>query len=166
MSTRLSRFLLFFALIAFTVGCDQITKAIARVALSERSLSFFGEFLRFQHAENPGAFLSLGADLGPEARFWVFTIAVILILGYTVLSLWRKQDLDRLTMISLSLIVAGGLGNLIDRVVKGTVTDFMIIGSGWLRTGVFNIADMAIVAGVVALAFKPSEKKQKKTRPG
>jgi len=161
MSKRLYRFLLFFGLIISTVGCDQLTKAIARDALKERSFSFFGDLFRLQHAENPGAFLSLGADLGPEARFWIFTVAVIAILGYAVYAFWRRSDLDRLTMIALSLIVAGGLGNLIDRMMKGTVTDFLIIGSGPVRTGVFNVADMAIVAGVVFLAFKP----QKKTRP-
>lgn len=161
MPTRFHRFLLFFGLIVSTVGCDQVTKLIARDALRERSFSFLGDLFRLQHAENPGAFLSLGADLGPEARFWIFTVAVIAILGYTVFAFWRRADLDRLTMISLSMIVAGGLGNLIDRVQKGTVTDFMILGAGPIRTGVFNIADMAIVFGVVVLAFKP----QKKTRP-
>ena len=153
----MKRALLVFTLLLATVGCDQATKVLARDSLSYRSTSYLWDLLRLQHSENAGAFLSMGAGLENSTRFWIFTVGVsIFILG----ALWiliRKKDLDRWTTVSLTLLVGGGIGNLIDRVTKGTVTDFLNVGIGELRTGIFNVADMAIVAGVLILFVMSSK---------
>lgn len=80
--------------------------------------------------------------------------------------LLRKNDLDSVTLIGCSLILAGGIGNLIDRVVfNGVVTDFLNIGIGSLRTGIFNIADVVIMLGVGLVIYRSfSERKQVDTR--
>ena len=57
-------------------------------------------------------------------------------------------------LVALALILAGGIGNLIDRISNnGLVTDFINVGIGPLRTGVFNVADMAVLFGVLALGY-------------
>jgi signal peptidase II len=159
------RLALVFALLVSTVGCDQATKALARESLSVRRLSYLGDILRLQHSENPGAFLSLGADLQGPLRFWIFTVGVS---AFVLAAFWivvRKRNLDRWTTVALTLVIAGGVGNLIDRAVKGTVTDFMNVGIGALRTGIFNVADMAIVAGVGILMAQSLRESESQATP-
>jgi signal peptidase II len=159
MTLKLRRILLVLSILFVTMGLDQLTKVIARQVLSAQSLSYLGGIIQLQHSENPGAFLSLGADMNPQTRMIVFTVAVAAVLFVTLWTLFKKADMAMSTTISMSLVVAGGLGNLIDRAVKGTVTDFMFVGYGWLRTGIFNVADMAIMAGMAVLlwaSFKQS----------
>ena len=141
------RLCLILILLLSTVGCDQVTKVIARDTLS-RPTSYLGDFLRLQHAENPGAFLSIGAGFSDDTRFWMFTIGVAVFLLIAFWILLTKSTMDKWITVSLTLIVAGGIGNLIDRASRGTVTDFMNLGIGWLRTGVFNVADVAITFGI------------------
>jgi len=133
------------------VGCDQVSKGIVRehLALGE-SHSFLADTFRLTHTENPGAFLSIGASLPEGARIAVFRVGVsILVLGLLGYAL-----LARLTtwgVIGFSLLAASGIGNLIDRMMfDGHVTDFLNVGIGSLRTGIFNTAD---VVGLVGFAF-------------
>jgi signal peptidase II len=113
-------------------------------------ISFAGDTLRLQYAENSGAFLSLGSSLPDPWRHLVFTVLVgIFLLGllaYTVFS----REITPFAVACLSFICAGGLSNLIDRIAfDGRVVDFLNIGIGPLRTGIFNIADMAITFGAL-----------------
>jgi signal peptidase II len=151
MTPKLRRIILVLSILLATMGLDQWTKVLARKILSAQSLSYLGGIVQLQHSENPGAFLSLGADMDPQTRMIVFTLAVAVVLLATLWTLFKKTDMAMSTTVSMSLVVAGGLGNLIDRAVKGTVTDFMFVGYGWLRTGIFNVADMAIMAGMAVL---------------
>jgi signal peptidase II len=71
------------------------------------------------------------------------------------------SPLPRVTAVALSLICGGGCGNLIDRIAHGGyVIDFLNVGVGGLRTGIFNIADMAIMAGALLMVL-PSAKRDK-----
>jgi signal peptidase II len=92
----------------------------------------------------------MGAGLQHETRFWIFTVGVALFILGTLFYVLKNTSLEIWTAVSLTLVVGGGIGNLIDRAAKQTVTDFLNIGIGQLRTGVFNVADMAIMAGVFA----------------
>ncbi|HAJ36536.1 MAG TPA: signal peptidase II [Chloroflexi bacterium] len=140
---------------------DQATKALARTWLALQPPMIFGEefvaggLARLTYFENPGAFLGLGADLPAQARFWVFTVVAVLLLSGLVVYAWRASaQTSTLMLVGISLLVAGGIGNLIDRIVNdGRVVDFMFVGVGWLRTGVFNVADMALTAGVIIAVF-------------
>ncbi len=147
-----SRRLLILALVVILcIALDQATKVIARATLATAEpLIFAGGLARLAYAENPGAFLSLGADLPPDLRFWIFAVlATVLLVALAVYALRASAQTPLLTLVAVSLFVAGGVGNLIDRLVNdGRVIDFMVVGVGWLRTGVFNVADMAIMAGV------------------
>ncbi len=137
------------------VGCDQATKAIAKQYLAPGSLSSFaGDMFRLQYAENSGAFLSLGASLPDPWRHLVFTVMVgIFLLGLLGYLLFGRS-LPSKAIICLALVFAGGISNLIDRIAyDGRVIDFLNLGIGPLRTGIFNIADMAITFGALFLAL-------------
>lgn len=170
------RMLLPLLILISVIVIDQATKTLARALLALRPPIIFGENLvdggiaRLTYFENPGAFLGLGADLPASQRFWIFTVVAVLLL--TALALYTLRSSARTStvmVVGASLLVAGGVGNLIDRVVNdGRVIDFMQVGVGWLRTGVFNIADMALMAGVglvIAAAFqRPDAESQQGAR--
>jgi signal peptidase II len=136
--------------LAGTVGCDQATKQLAISHLrDEPAQDFLGGVLRLVFAENPGAFLSLGGNLPHALRFGLLTIGVGLLLLIALLYLVKSQQLGRLHIVALALSVGGGASNWYDRLVNdGRVVDFMVLGFGPVRTGVFNVADIAIMAGI------------------
>jgi signal peptidase II len=138
------------------VGCDQMSKSAARVLLaSGDAQSFLGDSLRLQLVENPGSFLSLGASLPEHFRFALFTAAVAaLLIGLVAASLFARR-LQPWRVVALALVAGGGISNLIDRLLyNGRVTDFLNVGIGGLRTGIFNVADMAMMAGALLLLWK------------
>lgn len=148
--SKLKRMALLVIVLIGCVGCDQATKLIARQELATAPMQeYWNGFFRLVYAENPGAFLSLGANLHPELRFWIFTVAVALLLsGLCWFALRYIHKAPAPFVIAVALIAGGGLGNLIDRIrYDGHVVDFMQLGFSPLRTGVFNVADMAIMAG-------------------
>ncbi len=139
------------AIAAATVGCDRVTKHIAtRVLEGVPTRSYFGDTVRLGYAENVGGFLSLGAGLPDGARTAVFTVATGLVLVALVVMAIRGRW-SGLRLAALALFVAGGASNWIDRVLRGSVVDFLNVGIGSLRTGIFNVADMAIMLGVALL---------------
>ena len=134
-----------------TVGCDHVTKQVAISSLAGTpGRSFLADTIRLAYAENPGGFLSLGANLPPTARVAVFTVVTGFVLlglaGAAIRFQWRGWP-----AFGLTLFVAGGLSNWFDRALRGSVVDFLNIGVGSLRTGIFNVADVAIVLGAVVL---------------
>ena len=157
------RLALVIAVVFSFVAVDQLTKVVAihTLAPENRVIAFPeswrpDDLFRFQYAENKGAFLSLGSRLSDGARFWVLTglngVILVVVAGYVL----GKQRLHTGVTVALALILAGGVGNLIDRVFRdGRVIDFMNMGVSvgpWsVRTGIFNIADLAIVGGLVLL---------------
>jgi signal peptidase II len=144
-----SRLLVLGSLIISSVGCDQATKAIANATIGAGpSLSYFGDTVRFTYAENRGGFLSVGADLSPALRGWLFGVVPALVLIGLLVPLVRNHALSRWEVVALALIFSGALGNLIDRLALGVVRDFLTIGIGPVRTGIFNVADMAVTLGV------------------
>ena len=137
-----------------SLALDQLTKAIAHATLAGAPPhSFLYDTFRLQFAYNRGAFLSLGAALPDDARFWVFVVLnAVMLVGIVAFLLWRGSAPT--TIFGLSLIVGGGIGNLIDRLQNhGAVVDFLNLGIGPLRTGVFNVADVAITAGAALIVF-------------
>lgn len=144
------------------VVVDQLTKLIAYNTLRGRPTQhYLGDLWRFQYTENTGAFLSLGASMPPVWRFWIFNVVTGIILIGVGIYLWRSKHTDTFQSLALALLLGGGIGNLIDRIWRGSVIDFMNTGIGWLRTGIFNIADMVIVAGVAMLMLSSFKKDPK-----
>jgi signal peptidase II len=145
------RWCLIVLLVVGTVGCDRATKHIAAQMLAGLpTQSYLADTLRLGYAENVGGFLSLGADLPAPVRAIIFTSATGVLLVLLIAAAWRG-GWDRWRTLALALFIAGGLSNWIDRLVSGSVVDFLNVGIGGFRTGVFNVADMAIMAGVALL---------------
>ncbi|MFK7803526.1 MAG: signal peptidase II [Anaerolineae bacterium] len=148
MLTRLKAIL---AITLIVTLIDHGTKYAAWTFLrSTQPQSYFADTLRLSYHENPGAFLSLGATLPPLVRTLIFTGLVSIFLIYLLYFLLTDNNLSRGAVNFGGLMFAGGIGNLIDRIFfEGGVIDFLNVGIGSLRTGIFNVADMAILAGVV-----------------
>ncbi|MAE73013.1 MAG: signal peptidase II [Bdellovibrionaceae bacterium] len=139
---------------------DQITKYWARQVLQgEAPQHYLGGLFRLQYAENTGAFLSLGAGLSEPLRKWIFVIFVGLFLVGASVYVFRSA-MSSISSWGFCLIIAGGFGNLIDRGLFGRVSDFMLMVAGPLRTGIFNIADMAILFGIILVALEGPIEKQ------
>ncbi len=144
----------------FSIACivlvwgDRFTKQLAREHLMySQPKSYFNNIFRFEYVENTGAALSFGDDLPQAVSFWLLSIVPLLVIvtlfGYVISQL---NNFSRLKLFSFTLIIAGGLGNIIDRIMYDRhVTDFMNMGIGDLRTGIFNVADVYITAGVIGL---------------
>ena len=140
-------------LIAMTVGCDRVSKHFAaRELAGEPRQSFLADTVRLEYAENTGAFLSLGETWHPTIRTAVFTVGTGLVLCWMVAAAFRFR-LSGPALVGLAFYFAGGASNLVDRVMRGSVIDFMNVGVGPLRTGIFNVADMAILFGVGIFLF-------------
>jgi len=140
------------AVVLFTVGCDRVTKHMAASVLAGApSRSYFSSTVRFEYAENAGAFLSLGAELPESIRIILFTLGGgAFLIALTVIA--SRRRLHGLPLLAVGLIASGGASNLLDRVIQGTVIDFMDVGVGSVRTGIFNVADIAIFIGVIVFA--------------
>src|SRR5262245_34793030 len=151
---RWARILLVGSVVGSCVGCDQVTKAVAQLSLASHApLSVLGGMLRLSYAENRGAFLSIGSDFPAWFRFWVLGVVVGLVLALIAARAIADRSAGVTSAVGLSMIVGGGVGNLIDRLNAGVVRDFINIGIGSIRTGVFNMADLAITAGVVVVLW-------------
>jgi signal peptidase II len=151
--SRFSRCVLVALVLVSCVGCDQISKSAARHYLPGTGIhSFLSDTFRLQYAQNPGVFLSLGESLSPAVRYGAFIIGVgVFVLGLLIWAVAASR-LSWLQRVGIAAMGAGGIGNLIDRVrFDGVVTDFLNLGLGALRTGIFNVADAILMLGVVVL---------------
>jgi signal peptidase II len=142
--------------IAFVLVLDHATKLAASIWPSRReAVTALDGAIVLAYAKNPGAFLSLGATLDPEYRFWLFTIGVGVVLLMIAVYLFAGKRGSLTDGLLFSLILGGGLSNWIDRITgQGLVVDFINLGIGSLRTGIFNLADFALTLAVIALAGK------------
>ena len=134
--------------LGLTVAGDQITKRIAERVLPQRApVEFLRGAVRFQLASNRGAFLGLGDRLPASARAVLLVAGVGIGLAVALALLFRARDWPTHRLVAAGLMVGGGLGNLVDRIARGPVTDFLVLRLGPLHTGIFNLADACIVAG-------------------
>jgi signal peptidase II len=145
-------------IVSFLIGyvaLDQFSKYLAKKMLLPGSIiRFLGDSFRLQYAENKGIYLSIGSGLSDETRFWLFTVAVSVLLAVLFLFLIFSKHLTFFPTFSLTLILCGGIGNLIDRLFRqGVVIDMFNLGIGNLRTGIFNLADLAITFGGAMMIY-------------
>jgi signal peptidase II len=147
---RLYRAILVVAVVAGCVAVDQATKSMARVHLQgsgERSL--VGGALKLDFTKNRGGTFSFERLLPPQWRGAVAGAAVAAVAGALALVLMVLPRVRPFTVFAWSLFMGGSLGNLLDRVAwSGDVVDFLELGWGRYRTCLFNVADIAVVAGV------------------
>lgn len=136
-----------------TIGCDRVTKHAAETLLADvPPRTFLADTVWVGYAENEGGFLSAGASWPPVLRTSVFTgLTGITLAALAVAGI--RSGLTGLPAMGLALFVAGGASNWLDRVIRGSVVDFLQVAIGPVRTGVFNVADVALMAGAGLLLW-------------
>jgi len=130
---------------------DLVTKALAEAALGPAGFAHrvVGDAVRLTLVYNPGA--AFGLSLGPYSR--VIFLALTVVILRALWTLYRRtRDRDNVRVAALALLVAGALGNAIDRVRSPLgVVDFLDVGVGAYRWPTFNLADVAVTTGAVLL---------------
>jgi len=147
---------------------DQTTKAwaVRRLRLGN-DLNVIPGFLNFAYAENPGVAFSMLDDHGATGR-WGLSVVALIAATLVIYFFWRTPRSDDRIMGALALLLAGIIGNVVDRLRLGFVVDFIDVQFGSWHYPTFNIADMAIVAGAGLLIidmFLSKRKQQAETRP-
>lgn len=162
-----TKFAALMLLVVTCVGCDQISKHYAKTMLAHRSpQSYFSDVLRLHYAENPGVAFSLGAQWPKHWRMALFVVGASLCLTALLIYILRADIQNSFHLLALTLIFAGGTGNLIDRIFhQGRVIDFLNLGLGDFRTAIFNVADIAITSGMLLLLLSSFGAQQQEMQP-
>ncbi|MCU0847091.1 MAG: signal peptidase II [Spirochaetes bacterium] len=163
---KIIRPLLAFALILANIGCDQYTKFLAKREIRGRGvISVIGDFFVFSYAENDGAFMSAFSGFDSSLKMALLVVLPLVLIGAMSVYLLVNKTLSRGKLTALCFIAGGGAGNLIDRLLYGNrVTDFMNIGIGGLRSGIFNFADLSIMIGSLILLISAFEEERLKKK--
>lgn len=153
--TRFLQTTLVLLVILVNIGCDQVSKSMVREHLGyQEKVELFRHNVILTNVENTGAFLSLGEDLPAPYK----TVFLLLLPGIVLaLALWTAlftAGLHRNVKIGLGFLVGGGIGNIFDRVLYGSVTDFLHIDLDVVQTGIFNLADVSIMAGIFLILIQ------------
>jgi signal peptidase II len=152
---KILRTLIILTILSSNIGCDQISKNIVRQQVDyNEQVSLINNFLTLTKIENTGAFLSLGQSLPQPIKSLLLTILPLLVLGLAFIYLLTKKNLSNLTIIAICFIVGGGIGNIYDRLIYGSVTDFLHIDFIIFQTGIFNMADVSIMTGTFIVLFE------------
>lgn len=148
-SKSILRAVVIFVILALNVSCDQISKSIVRKRIQENEqISVIDNYVSLMRVENEGAFLSLGDSLPRMVRFVLLSLFPLAVLGFGMGYLFMKKNLTKSVLLGFAFVIGGGIGNLYDRLVHGSVTDFVHIDFVIFQTGVFNMADVSIMTGV------------------
>ena len=159
---------------AVVVAIDQASKAWVHATLRDAPrLELIPGWLNFVYSRNPGGLFGYFTDMAQPWRTLILTLLPLAAIALVVDYLTRGKDLDRVARWALSLVLGGAIGNLIDRLFRGEVIDFIDAhASGglaeWLVEKVgtahwhtFNVADSCIVCGAILLlisAFRPQHR--------
>ena len=161
MKKSLKIFLFISCCFAF-IGCDRVTKDLAKEHLKDKPpVSYLNNTVKLQYVENTGAALNLGDNLPKTLNIFLLSVIPLLFLvilfAYTIKN---SKEMSFIKMFSIAMIFAGGIGNIIDRIFFDRhVPDFIIIGFKNLHTGIFNVADVCVTAGVIGLLIFYKDRK-------
>lgn len=150
----------------FLLGTDLGSKYLARLLLSEsETISILSGFIRFSLVYNGDGFLGILQGLTNPLKTQLLYGGVSLLLIICAFSLIITRARSSAFSIALVLVICGGLGNLIDRIIlTGRVTDFIMVGTGIVQSGVFNLADCFIILGSFFLGAQALENSGLKNR--
>ena len=152
---KIIRNILILILLATNVGCDQISKCIVRQRFDYNNrVSVIDNFVTITKVENTGAFLSLGHHLPRIIYIIIMIIIPLIVMGYALYFLLKSNNLSKLIILGLCLIIGGGLGNIYDRIIHGSVTDFLNFNFVIFHTGIVNMADISVTIGFIILMSK------------
>jgi signal peptidase II len=157
---RTLRTLAILIVLCCNIGCDQISKNIVRqhVALHEQ-ISLVSNHLILTKVENTGAFLSAGESLSQPFKSLLLIALPLVVLAFGLRYLMTK-NLSWTMVLGICFGIGGGLGNIYDRIVYGSVTDFLHISFGFVRTGIFNMADVSVMIGAALILINTYSKRR------
>lgn len=141
-------------LVLLNIGCDQISKDVVRKNVAPYDyIQVFNDNFILTNVENTGAMLGFGQGFPPFLKLMLFQVLPIIVLLILLFRILQKSYLNNRLIVSFAFVIGGGIGNLIDRIAYGSVTDFFQIKMGILKTGIFNMADVSVTTGVLLLLF-------------
>jgi signal peptidase II len=144
----------YFVFILLLVALDQAVKAvIVRTVDLYENLTVIPGFFNLTRIHNRGAIFGAFNQMNNKTVFSILTAASLLALGLVVYYFFKTPPSDRLMKISLSLILAGALGNIVDRIARGHVIDFLDFHIRDAHWPFFNVADSCITIGAVLMIF-------------
>ena len=154
------RNLLITTIVFLSIVLDQISKILVRNNFeSYIENSIIGDVFTLISVENTGAFLGMGSELPETLRIILLIVLPIVFLILITIYTYIEKSLDKISIIGFSLIIGGGIGNIFDRIVYGSVTDFLYLDFGGIfKTGIFNIADLSVTAGMILILFSSFKK--------
>lgn len=139
-------------LVLLNVGCDQISKKMVQNQVEKNDyIQLIKDNFILTHVENKGAMLGFGESFPPVIKIILLQILPVIVLLLLLINILRKEHLNRWLLIAFAFVIGGGIGNLIDRILHGKVTDFFIIKLGFFKTGIFNMADVSVTTGVILI---------------
>ena len=140
-------------LIAISIVLDQLSKILIRNNVDQYSeVKLIGEYFILTNVENSGAFLGMGSDFSPFIKTIFLLILPVIVLICIIVYVYRDKQIDKISLIGFCLIIGGGMGNIFDRIIYGSVTDFLFIDLGGIfKTGIFNIADLSVTTGMILI---------------
>lgn len=140
------------ALVLLNIGCDQLSKEVVRKNVDSREyIQLIDDHFILTNVENTGAMLGFGASFSPILKIVFLQIVPLLVLMVLLYRVLTKKTIGTWLVVAFAFVIGGGIGNLIDRIAYGSVTDFFQIRLGLLKTGIFNMADVAVTSGVLLI---------------
>jgi signal peptidase II len=142
-----------FLIAAVVVILDRFTKALIKTHFSAYdTTTVIPGLFNIVHTENPGiAFGMLANASGPWRDVLLIGFSAVVLIAISVMLLRPSSQRDSVLRIALAFILGGAFGNLYDRIVNGTVTDFIEVHAGQHYFPAFNVADSAITVGACLL---------------
>jgi signal peptidase II len=151
---KVLRILFIILIIISDISCDQISKNIVRQKLEYNTrINVISKYVILTRVENSGAFLGLGESASRLIYKLLMIILPLIILGYALFYLIKRDTLPASLIIGISLLIGGGLGNIYDRILYGSVTDFLYIDFVIFHTGVVNMADISVTFGFFIIIY-------------
>lgn len=143
------------SLVILNIILDQLSKFWIRGNVAPYSdINIIADYFIITNVENSGAFLGLGSDFSPVIKSILLLALPVGVLVTVLVYVFKDTSIDKLSLIGYSSIIGGGIGNIYDRFLYGSVTDFLFIDLGGVfKTGIFNIADLSVTTGMILIVW-------------
>ena len=140
-------------IIAVSILLDQFSKFLIRQNVDQYSeIKLIGDYFILTNVENSGAFLGMGSDFSPFVKTIFLIILPVIVLICIMIYVYRDKQIDKISLIGFCFIFGGGIANIYDRILYGSVTDFLFIDLGGIfKTGIYNIADLSVTTGMILI---------------
>lgn len=160
-TTGALRTLVLLTILFANIGCDQISKGIVRQKLGYYSqITLLKQHLTLTKVENTGAFLSVGSSLPEPLKIIFLKMFPVIALCLALVYVLSAKNLSTISAAGICFFIGGGIGNIYDRLVYGSVTDFVHIDFVIFQTGIFNMADVSIVMGSIIIFVDALRKRE------